>query len=111
VPARRGERGPLHDCKDHLCACVRRSDAEQRAGEPRKLSAGSAGAIRSDGSPIRAVFIQGQPSLVTESGSTTPLQPGSYFDPQDAAVHSVACDVSEDCVVYVRPQGKFDVTP
>ena len=77
-----------------------------------KLSAGFTGEIRSHGSTFRAVVIQGQPSYHL-SGETdvNNLEPGSYFGSEEETVHEVSCEAAEECIIYVRVEGKFDVVP
>ena len=77
-----------------------------------KLPAGFSGELRSNGSSLRAVVIQGQTShrLPGESDVNN-LEPGSYFGSTGETVHQVSCEAGEDCIIYVRTEGKFDVTP
>ncbi len=72
-----------------------------------KLPTGFTGEIQSHGSTFGAVVIQGQPSH--RSDKTNTLEPGSYFGSEGEAVHKVSCDATEECVIYVRAQGKYDV--
>ncbi|ABW26642.1 DUF4437 domain-containing protein [Acaryochloris marina] len=72
-----------------------------------KLPTGFTGEIQSQSSTFRAVVIQGQPSL--HSGQTSALEPGSYFGSQGETVHKVSCEAKEECVIYVRAQGKYNV--
>ena len=76
-----------------------------------KLPTGFSGTIHSYGSTFRAVAIQGQPRhhLSSETDIKT-LDPGSYFGSEGETVHQVSCETGEDCIIYVRAEGKFDVT-
>jgi quercetin dioxygenase-like cupin family protein len=75
-----------------------------------KLPDGFTGKIDSHGSTFRAVVIQGQPShhLSNETDVKT-LKPGSYFGSEGETVHQVSCETGEECIIYVRTEGKFDV--
>lgn len=78
---------------------------DQLNGTLIKLPTGFTGEIQSQSSTFRAVVIQGQPSL--HSGQTNALEPGSYFGSEGETVHKVSC--KEECVIYVRAQGKYNV--
>ncbi|WP_299486319.1 DUF4437 domain-containing protein [Acaryochloris sp. IP29b_bin.137] len=80
---------------------------DQLNGTLIKLPTGFTGEIQSQSSTFRAVVIQGQPSL--HSGQTNALEPGSYFGSQGETVHQVSCTANEECVIYVRAQGKYNV--
>lgn len=80
---------------------------EQLNGTLIKLPTGFTGEIQSQASTFRAVVIQGQPSL--HSGQTNALEPGSYFSSEGETVHKVSCEAKEECVIYVRAQGKYNV--
>nr|WP_299410997.1 DUF4437 domain-containing protein [Acaryochloris sp. IP29b_bin.148] len=80
---------------------------EQLNGTLIKLPTGFTGEIQSQASTFRAVVIQGQPSL--HSGQTNVLEPGSYFGSEGETVHQVSCEAKEECVIYVRAQGKYNV--
>jgi hypothetical protein len=74
-----------------------------------KLPAGFAGSIRSSGSSFRAVVIKGQPQYL--GGDAKTLEPGSYFGSKGETVHRVISDDGEETVIYVRTDGKYEVTP
>ena len=76
-----------------------------------KLPTGFTGTIHSYGSTFRAVEIQGQARhhLSSETDIKT-LEPGSYFGSEGETVHQVSCETGEECIIYVRAEGKFDVT-
>nr|WP_236619147.1 DUF4437 domain-containing protein [Acaryochloris sp. CCMEE 5410] len=80
---------------------------DQLNGTLIKLPTGFTGEIQSHSSTFRAVVIQGQPSL--HSGQTNILEPGSYFGSERETVHKVSCEAKEECVIYVRAQGKYNV--
>ena len=84
----------------------------QLSGTLVKLPAGSAGTMRTQGATFRAVVVQGriEHRAPSETDAET-LEPGSYFGSEGESVHEVSCGVGEDCVVYVRAEGGFDVTP
>ena len=77
-----------------------------------KLPAGFSGVIRSDGSSIRAVVIEGQPQYKT-LGQTDikTLAPGSYFSSTGESVHKVSSAASTESILYVRTEGRFQVAP
>jgi hypothetical protein len=74
-----------------------------------KLPAGFAGKIRSSGSTFRAVIIKGQPQYLGAEVKT--LDPGSYFGSKGETVHRVLSNEGEETVIYVRTDGKYEVTP
>ncbi len=77
-----------------------------------KLSPGFTGKIRSHGSTFRAVVIQGK-SQYQISGETEAktLEPGSYFGSDGETAHQVSCEAEEECIIYMRTEGKYDVIP
>ena len=90
-------------------------------GEPRdrqfngtllKLPAGYSGKIRSHGSTIRAVVIQGPIELKVpgQSGWTT-LDPGSYFTSPGNPVHPLFLKSKAESSLYIRTQGRYNVSP
>ncbi len=74
-----------------------------------KLPAGFTGKIRSH-SAFHAVVIQGRPKhrMPGETNIKT-MAPGSYFSSKGESVHQVACEAGEECIIYARMEGKFDV--
>ncbi len=77
-----------------------------------KLPPGFNGKIQSSSSTFRAVVIQGRPqyqALGTREKKT--LEPGSYFGSKGETVHQISSAVGEESIIYVRVDGKFDVTP
>ena len=75
-----------------------------------KLPPGFEGAIRSQGSPLHAVVIQGSPRHeVPDETKSRVLEAGSYFGSEGKVAHRVACDAGEGCLLYVRTMGAFDV--
>ena len=93
-----------------------------------KLPTGFTGEIRNQGSIFRAVVIQGRSQLrqflqrgeppqrtVSQyrvSGETEKtLEPGSYFGSEAESVHQVSCEAEEECIIYVRTEGKYEVIP
>lgn len=81
---------------------------DQLNGTLIKLPTGFTGEIQSHGSTFRAVVVQGQPSHPL-SGKTNTLEPGSYFGSEGETVHKVSCAATEECVIYVRAEGQYDV--
>ncbi|NET06753.1 MAG: DUF4437 domain-containing protein [Merismopedia sp. SIO2A8] len=85
---------------------------DQLNGTLVKLPNGFTGMMRSHGSTFRAVVIQGSPNhLLSGENDVKTLEPGSYFSSKGEAVHQVSCEVGEECIIYVRMEGKFDVVP
>lgn len=80
---------------------------DQLNGTLIKLPTGFTGEIQNYGSTFRAVVIQGKPIL--HSDQTNALEPGSYFGSEGETVHQVSCEANEECVIYVRAQGKYNV--
>ena len=76
-----------------------------------KLPAGFTGKIYSHGSTFRAVVIKGQPQYQVSETDVKTLEPGSYFSSKGESVHQVSCEAGEDCIIYVRMEGKFNVIP
>lgn len=77
-----------------------------------KLPTGFKGKVRSFGSDFRAVVIEGQPEYIAFRGKETKnLEPGSYFGSSGKTEHKVFCQAGEECILYVRAEGKFDVVP
>ena len=83
---------------------------DQLNGTLVKLPAGFIGNIRSHGSTLRAVVIQGRPNH-QQSGETdvNNLEPGSYFGSKGEWVHQLSSEAGEESIIYVRMKGKFDV--
>jgi quercetin dioxygenase-like cupin family protein len=77
-----------------------------------KLPPGFTGEIRSNGSVFRAIEIQGrsQYQVPSETEEKT-LEPGSYFGSEGESVHQVSCQAEEECIIYVRTEGKYEVIP
>lgn len=88
------------------------SEAGEPSGTLVKLPAGFSGTINSYGSELHAVMIQGQTiySILGESVVNT-MAPGSYFGSMGESVHQVSCEGGDDCVIYVRTEGEFDIVP
>ena len=77
-----------------------------------KLPAGFTGEIHSYGSSLHAVVVRGRPHhQLPGKTNVKALEPGSYFGSKEEAVHQVSCEAGEDCIIYVRLEGKFDVVP
>lgn len=68
--------------------------------------------MRSHGSSFRAVVIQGRPKLrVPGETDVKTIEPGSYFSSKGESVHQVSSEAGEQCIIYLRTEGKFDVVP
>ncbi len=76
-----------------------------------KLPGGFAGKINCHGSIFRAVVIKGQPQYrVPGEIDVKTMEPGSYFSSQGESAHWVSSKSGEESIIYVRTDGKFDVT-
>ena len=76
-----------------------------------KLLSGFNGKILSQGSSFHGVVIKGQPQYqMPNEEDTKTLEPGSYFSSEGESVHQISCKTEGDCIIYVRTNGKFDVT-
>ena len=75
-----------------------------------KLPAGYSGGLVSKGSSLRAVVIRG-PAGIQLSGETEfkRMEPGSYFGSDGASAHQISCGAGEECLLYVRAEGKYNV--
>ncbi|MBT3013179.1 MAG: DUF4437 domain-containing protein [Candidatus Thiodiazotropha sp. (ex Lucina pensylvanica)] len=76
-----------------------------------RLPAGFVGKIESDGSTFRAVVIKGQPRYQVSETEVKALEPGSYFSSKGTSTHQVSSNVGKESVIYIRTNGKYDVTP
>ena len=77
-----------------------------------RLPSGFTGKIRSHGSTFRAVVIQGRPNCQVQGETNVKtMEPGSYFSSKGKAAHQVSCEAEEECIIYVRSKGNFDVIP
>lgn len=86
--------------------------AGQKNGTFLKLPAGFSGELRGNDSWLRAVVIQGQTSHKL-SGKTEikNLEPGSYFGSKGKAAHRISCKSTDECLIYVRTEGRFGLEP
>ncbi|RCU45304.1 DUF4437 domain-containing protein [Corallincola holothuriorum] len=77
-----------------------------------KLPAGFNGTIDSQASTFRAVLIQGQVAYqATTDNNSVNLAPGSYFGSMGAAQHSVTTSDELESIIYIRTDGKINITP
>ncbi|PAY17171.1 hypothetical protein CKO51_22955 [Rhodopirellula sp. SM50] len=85
-------------------------DGEQVVGTMLKLPAGFDGQLQTDSPSLRVVVIKGQTRLhPDEGGEAKPLPAGSYFGSHGPASHRLSCD--DECILYVRTQGRFTLSP
>ena len=95
-----------------VAALVGNPQDEQLRRSLVKLPAGFAGSVRSNGSTLHAVVIQGRPKhKVAGKTDVKTLEPGSYFGSEGKVAHQVSCGAGEGCLIYVRSQGNFEVIP
>lgn len=72
-----------------------------------KLPGDFTGEIRSYGTTFRAVVISGQLQYLETKPKT--LTPGSYFGSKGEALHHVSARAGEECVLYVRTNGRYEL--
>ncbi|WP_407699845.1 DUF4437 domain-containing protein [Stieleria sedimenti] len=66
--------------------------------------------FKTDSPSLRVVVIKGQTRLhLDEGGEAKPLPSGSCFGSHGPASHRLSCD--DECILYVRTQGKFTLSP
>lgn len=73
-----------------------------------RLPPGFGAKIHSHGATFRAVVIQGTPSYHASADKT--LAPGSYFGSTGEAVHEISSSPTDESIVYVRTEGRYEVT-
>jgi len=66
------------------------------------------GNIQSQGSVFRAVIIKGQAQHSDADNKI--LGPGSYFGSKGKTLHKISSKSEEELIIYVRTNGKYDVT-
>lgn len=77
-----------------------------------KLPTGFTGEIRNQGSTFRAVAIQGQLKYQMPNAiDVTTMEPGSYFGSEGKLMHQVSCEAEQECIIYVRVDGKYEIVP
>lgn len=87
-------------------------EGDEPHGTMLELPADFRGMLRSRGSAMRVVVIQGRPSLrLPGQAEVTSLEPGSFFRSTGTAMHHLAAGGDAGCVLYVRMAGSFDVVP
>ncbi len=75
-----------------------------------KLPAAFTGKINSHDSTFRAVVIKGQLKYQVSATNVKTLDPGSYFSSKGESMHQVSSEAEEECIIYVRSEGKFKIT-
>ena len=84
----------------------------QPSGALVKLPPGFSGTMRSRGASFRAVVIQGLAKhRVPGQTEVKTMVPGSYFSSKGESAHHVSTELGEECILYVRTEGKLDVVP
>ncbi len=74
-----------------------------------KLPTGFNGQLRTQASAFRAVVISGRPQYVGDRIQT--LEPGSYFGSKGETVHQILSNETDETVLYVRTNGRYDLAP
>jgi len=76
-----------------------------------KIPAGTSGTLESNAGLLRAVTISGKTDLTVPEGSTeSDLVPGSYFGSETGGSYDLSCQIEDDCMLYVRAEGKYTFT-
>ena len=76
-----------------------------------KIPAGTSGTLESNAGLLRAVTISGKTDLTVPEGSTeSDLVPGSYFSSETGGSYDLSCQIEDDCMLYVRAEGKYTFT-
>lgn len=77
-----------------------------------KLPARFVGTIRSNALTFGAVVVNGQlQHQVPGVTKLKSLDPGSYFSSSKETVHQISSNPAEECIIYVRTDGRFEVIP
>ena len=75
-----------------------------------KLPKGFNGIIKSDGTVLHSVIIQGELNYtLPQNKETKVLDSGSYFGATDKAIHTISNNSENDIIVYIRTNGKIKV--
>ena len=83
---------------------------DQLHGTLLKLPAGFSGKIQSQGSVFRAVVISGELAYqMPKESKKKALEAGSYFGSRGEAVHTTASAATEEVLIYIRTNGKYEV--
>ena len=86
------------------------SKGERARGIMVKLPAGFSGTLQGHGSAFHAVVIQGKPAHhATKGAKSTMMKPGSILSSKGGPAQLSCGDGGEDCVLYVRAEGSFEV--
>ena len=75
-----------------------------------KLPAGFAAKISNQGSIFHAIVIKGQLHYQASKKSTKKMMPGSYFNANKDSLHHVMANKEDETVVYIRTNGKLDIS-
>ena len=73
-----------------------------------KFPTGFTGAINSHGATFRAVVIKGTLQYLGTDIKT--LEPGSYIGSKGESAHQMSFKASEESILYVRADGRYDIT-
>jgi len=76
-----------------------------------KLPSGFEGTLKSGTAVLRAVVVRGDlQHKHAENPSPIKLRTGSYFGSKLETHHHIACESENDCVIYIRTEGRYIVT-
>ncbi|SET88669.1 DUF4437 domain-containing protein [Paracoccus homiensis] len=83
-------------------------DAKGENGTFLRIPAGTSGTLEGGDKMMRAVTIAGDASVtLPDADAAETLKPGSYFGSESGGSYPVACEADEDCMLYVRTDGKY----
>ena len=106
---------------EHADAAARTDEPEMTYlwGSPRegelngsliKLPAGGKAELNGNGAQLHAVIIKGDTSHQLSSDAQSETLPvGSYFGSAEEARHQLICESEEECLVYVRTEGAYEL--
>ena len=83
-------------------------DAKGENGIFLPIPAGASRTLEGSDKMMRAVTIAGDASVtLPDADAAEALKPGSYFGSESGGSYPVACEADEDCMLYVRTDGKY----
>ncbi len=87
-----------------------RPNAGELNGTLLKLPPGFDGELIGNDAWLRAVVILGQTThRLANAYETSDLLPGSYFGSKGGATHRISCAAKDECLLYVRTKGTYEL--
>ncbi len=75
-----------------------------------KLPKGYSGTIKTEGTVLHSVIIQGELNyLVSQENETKVLDPGSYFGSTSKATHTISNTKNDVVLIYIRTNGSIEI--